>query len=132
MAKVPVQKKQEAEEQSDVERTEDRERFSPAVDIYENEKELVLTADMPGVAKDSLDIKVDEGVLTISGKVATPPSDAVPVYAEYRIGDYYRAFSLSDEIDVDEISAEMADGVLRLHLPKSAKTRSRRIQVKGA
>jgi HSP20 family protein len=131
MAKVPVQKKEQAEEQRDVERTEDRERFSPAVDIYETEDGLVLTADMPGVAKENLDIKVDEGVLTITGKVALPPEDAVPVYAEYKIGDYHRAFSLSDEIDVDAISAEMTHGILTLRLQKSAKTRSRKIEVKG-
>jgi len=131
MAKVPIEKKK-ADEQKDVERTEDRERFSPAVDIVEDEKELILKADMPGVAKEGLDIQVEEGVLTLHGKVGTPPADAVPVYAEYRIGDYYRAFTLSDEIDVEKIGAEMSNGVLTLHLPKADKVKTKKIAIKGA
>jgi len=128
MADVPVKK---TPEKRDVEQTTEAERFAPTVDIYETENDLVLKADMPGVAKDNVDVKVEENVLTLTGKVATPPKDAAPLYSEYRIGDYYRAFTLSHEIDVDRISAEMTDGVLTLRLPKTDRTKSRKIEVKG-
>lgn len=128
MANVPVKK---TPEQGQIERTTEAERFTPAVDIYETDSELVMQADMPGVTKDNVDVKVEENVLTLTGTVATPPKDAAPLYAEYRIGDYYRAFTLSQEIDVDKISAEMTDGVLTLRLPKTDRTKSRKIEVKG-
>ncbi|NOZ22378.1 MAG: Hsp20/alpha crystallin family protein [Planctomycetes bacterium] len=128
MADTPVKK---APEKRDVERTSEAECFAPAVDIYETEDALVLQADMPGVTKDNVDVKVEEDVLTLTGKAAMPPQDAAPLYAEYRIGDYYRAFTLSQEIDVDRISAEMTDGVLTLRLPKTDRMKSRKIEVKG-
>ena len=128
MTDIPLKKTPEKRE---VEHTTEAERFAPVVDIYETENELVMQADMPGVTKENVDVKVAEDVLTLTGTVATPPKDAVHLYAEYRIGDYHRAFTLSQEVDVDKISAEMVDGVLTLHLPKSSRTKSRKIEVKG-
>lgn len=130
MADIPIKTKKV--EKREVEQTVDRERFSPDVDIYETEEGLILHADMPGVTKENVDIQVDGDVLTILGKVATPPADAAPIYAEYRIGDYYRAFTLSQEIDTRAISAEMTHGVLMLRLPKAKRAKSRKIEVKGA
>lgn len=130
MANIPIEKR--APQKQDAETTQERERFSPAVDICETDKELVLKADMPGVGKEGVEINVDENVLTLTGKACTPPADAVPIYTEYRIGDFYRAFTISEEIDVEKISAEMLNGVLTLRLPKAERVKSRKIQVKGA
>jgi HSP20 family protein len=124
---------QEAEKQevmeSDAERTVARRAFVPRVDIYETDGAINVIADMPGVSADSLDITLEQGVLTINGYVEEErPADHTLAYAEYRVGDYTRRFSLSNQIAQDEIDATVKDGVLRLHLPK-VKPTTKRISV---
>jgi HSP20 family protein len=105
------------------------EHVIPRVDIYETDTEHVLLADMPGVSRDGLDIHVDRDRLTIRGRVAGQTEAPQPQRREFELHDYYRAFTLADDIDTDKISANLNDGVLRLVLPKSARARVRKIPV---
>jgi HSP20 family molecular chaperone IbpA len=117
---------------TDTERTRDRPAFVPRADIYETDDEIVIVADMPGVDENSVDISLEDNVLTIDGKVElTPPEGYSLSLAEYRVGDYQRAFSLSDQIDREEITATVKDGVLRLHLPKLKEARTTKIAVQA-
>lgn len=106
--------------------------FTPAVDIFENEKEITLLADMPGVKTKHLNIDLREDVLTLTGDVEPPEGTGeVAVLKEYRIGRYFRKFTLSNLIDQAKIEAELRDGVLRLRLPKVEAATPRKIAVKA-
>lgn len=127
---------QEAEKrkvvETDAERTRDRLAFVPRADIYETDDAVFVVADMPGVDESSLDITLENNVLTINGYVEPlPPEGYTLIYAEYREGDYVRSFRLSDEIDRASIEATLKDGVLRLTLPKGKEARTRKIAVKA-
>ena len=112
------------------ERTRDRLAFVPRADIYETEEAITVVADMPGVDENSLDITLENNVLSIDGYVESfRPEGYSLTYAEYRVGDYQRAFTLSDQIDRDGIEAVVKDGVLRLHLPKITEARKRKIAI---
>jgi HSP20 family protein len=103
--------------------------FVPAVDIYENTKELVLLADMPGVQTGDVEIDLKEGTLTIVGKVTTDTNEGESILAEYQVGNYFRSFRLTDVIDQSKISAAMSDGVLKLVMPKVEKAIPRKIPI---
>ncbi len=113
------------------EHTRDRKVFIPPVDIVESPDAIILTADMPGVDDKNVSVTLEKGVLSVLGEIE-PASvkDRKLAYAEYEIGDYERAFTLSDEIDQDRIEATVKNGVLRLVLPKTETARTRRIPVK--
>jgi HSP20 family molecular chaperone IbpA len=112
------------------ERTRDRIAFVPRADIYETGEAITIVADMPGVDEHSVDITLEKDVLTINGYVdSDPPGGSNLDYAEYQVGDYQRAFTLSDEIDRDGIEAVVKDGVLRLHLPKITEAKTRKIAI---
>ena len=101
----------------------------PPVDIYETENGLTVVTDLPGVAKDGVEIKVEDNVLTIKGKTAyTPPENAIR--REFNLVDFYRQFQLNDEVDQEKISAESKNGVLTITLPKAEKSKPRQINVK--
>lgn len=104
--------------------------FVPAVDILENEEEIIILADMPGVTSKSVDIDLRESVLTIQGRISPAEGEKeVTVYREFDWGDYLRQFTLSDAIDQKKITAKMDLGVLRLTLPKAEKRKPQKIQV---
>jgi HSP20 family molecular chaperone IbpA len=106
--------------------------FRPDVDIVERPDEFLVTADVPGVGEDHIDVKLEEGVLSIdAGQAAEVDSTWTPIYAEYRLGGYHREFTLSAAIDAEAIQAKMRDGVLEIHLPKSTRHRTRQIQVQS-
>jgi HSP20 family molecular chaperone IbpA len=127
---VQETEKQEIDE-SGAERTRAGACFVPRADIYETNEGIVVLADMPGVDEESIDITLEQNVLTINGYVASQrPEDYSLAYAEYRVGDYQRRFTVSDQIDKDNIEATMKDGVLRLHLPK-AEPSTKKISVKA-
>ena len=107
--------------------------YSPAVDIFENDHSITLLADMPGVKSSDLEIDLRENVLTLTGRV-TPPgtSKESNVLREYRPGTFFRQFTLSETIDQPKIDAQLADGVLRLELPKVEKARPRQITVRSS
>jgi HSP20 family molecular chaperone IbpA len=104
--------------------------FTPAVDIFETETALTLLADMPGVANDDMVIDLRDDVLTITGAVKPfEGKDEKDVLVEFEVGRFHRQFSLSEAIDQSRIDAKLADGVLRLNLPKAEKAVPRKITV---
>ena len=125
--------KKEAANQEGVERTRPRKVYTPAVDILEKKDVIVVTADMPGVDESSIDITLEKNILTIQGRVEPEvPEGYHLAFAEYGIGDYQRAFTISEEVDRDRIEASVKNGVLRLMLPKSAAAKTRKIAVNAA
>ena len=113
------------------ERVSERPSVAPLVDLYENAEELLLVADLPGVAKGGLDIQFHDGVLSLEGRRESEREGATLVRAESRVADFVRHFTVPDGIDVEKIDAALADGVLRLKLPKAAALKPRKIQIKG-
>jgi HSP20 family protein len=111
--------------------TQRRPVFIPAVDIFENKEALVLIADMPGVTNEAVEIHLEDGELTLRGRVAEERQSLIPVYTEYRSGDYYRSFTLSNVIDQQKIEASMKNGVLKITLPKAEAAKPRHITVKA-
>jgi HSP20 family protein len=127
-----LQAKEKREVSSAVEQTRPGLVFTPAVDILETEKELTLLADMPGVNGNALTIDLKENVLTLTGEVDAPEgANETDVFREYRVGRFFREFSLSNVIDQTKIEAELKDGVLRLRMPKVAAATPRKIAVKA-
>ena len=127
-----IQAREKAEVSTPAEQTRPGLVFTPAVDIFETDKEIQLLADMPGVKASDLNIDLHENVLTLDGEVRPPEGpDEVDVFREYRTGKYYRQFTLSQVINQEGIDASMKEGVLRLKLPKVEEATPRKITVKG-
>jgi HSP20 family protein len=104
--------------------------LAPAVDISENDVGIELVADLPGVRKDGLTVKVDGAHLTIEGSAEIDvPQNLEPLYGEIRSRHFRRSFTLSRELDPSKIEARLDNGVLRMHIPKSEAARPRRIEV---
>lgn len=102
----------------------------PAVDVFEDASGITLLADMPGVPKDLLELKVEGEALLIEGGVSPRTPDGLEaIYAEVRVPRYRRSFTLSRELDTTRIEANLKDGVLRLRIPKQAHAQPRRIAV---
>jgi len=102
----------------------------PAVDVFEDASGITLLADMPGVQKDQLELKVDGDALLIEGSAQpATPEGLEAVYAEVRVPRYRRSFTLSRELDTAGIEANLKDGVLTLRIPKQAHAQPRRIAV---
>ena len=121
---------QEKKEVTREEPTRPGRAYMPNVDIYENEDAIWLWADMPGVDEKSIHVDLNGNLLTIEGQVATVQyEDLEPVYAEYRVGNYLRRFTIGDDLDPARIQARMTHGVLEVELPKAEKARPRRIEV---
>jgi len=101
--------------------------------ISKTKEAIILVADMPGVDEKTVDVVLDKNTLTISG-TSEPLSfkDYSIGYCEYDVGDYQRAFTISDEVDKDKIEATVKNGVLRLILCKAEKVKARKIAIKGA
>lgn len=128
-----MDKKQEIVKQDEkkVEKTREMYEATPAVDIYENEDEILLHADMPGVVKEDISVDIDNGTLSISGVRRVETKGAV-TYEEFSDVEYVRSFSVPQTIDVENVEAELKNGVLRLHLPKSEMAKPRQIEIKTA
>jgi HSP20 family protein len=124
---LATHKKQEV---AGTEQTRPGRTYVPDVDIYETADSLWLRADMPGVDEQSIEINVNDGVLSIEGQVAVKEyENLAPVYTEYNVGNYARRFTLANTIDTERISARMKNGVLELELPKAEKAKPRRIVI---
>lgn len=116
-----------------MERIRNVKTFVPRVDIYETRDALFLIADMPGVDEKTVDVELEKNILTISGRVEdSKVKDHTLVFSEYEVGDYERAFTLSDEIDREKIKAIVKQGVLRLELPKAEKVKPKKITINAA
>jgi HSP20 family protein len=114
-------------------REEEREFiWAPAVDVYENDKAYVVEVDLPGLRKEDVRVTVQDGVLTIQGERRLTREDKESGYhrQERFYGKFLRSFTLPEMVDVDRISAEFKDGVLRLTLPKRESTAGRVIEVR--
>lgn len=101
---------------------------SPRVDIYENNDEILLVADMPGVGQEDIALRLDKNELTIEGQRSNL-IEATVLAAEYRPYDYRRVFTVPKTIDPEKIHAELKEGVLTVHLTKSAAYKPREIKV---
>jgi HSP20 family molecular chaperone IbpA len=102
----------------------------PRVDVLEDESGITLLADLPGVPREQLELKVEGETLLIEGTVTAPmPEQLEALYAEVRLPRYRRAFTLSRELDASAIQAQLRDGVLNLRIPKQAHAQPRRIDV---
>lgn len=109
----------------------DARALMPRVDVLEDAAGITILADLPGVAKEQLQLKIEGDVLVIEG-TTTPvaPGALEPVYAEVRLARYRRSFTLSRELDASRTQAGLKDGVLTLRIPKQAKAQPRRISVR--
>ena len=103
--------------------------IAPPVDIFETEDALTVVVDLPGLAMDSVDIRVEDSILTIKGR-SNYGSKAEMLRQEFSLQGYYRQFQLSDEVDQERISAESKNGVLTIMLPKAEKSKPKQIRVK--
>ena len=109
----------------------ERRVVAPAVDIYEEDEALVIVADMPGATRDGVSAVVENGVLTIEGRVERPDSSEEVLYAEYEPADYRRSFTLGESVSEEGITASLSNGVLTVRLPKAERARTRKIEVKA-
>lgn len=105
--------------------------FVPPTDIIETNEAFLMLLDMPGADSDTLDVTLDQRVLSISARsTSTEPKGYAPIYTEYRDGAYERKFVVSDQIDDENVDAVLKDGVLRITLSKSSPSPAKRISVK--
>jgi len=119
-----------AESDSDRNESGSRHAAIPAVDIFEDAGGITLLADMPGVSRDNLDVRLDGDSLAIEGKVnITMPEGMRALWAEVNVPRFRRTFTLSRELDASRIEANLKDGVLSLRIPKQAHAQPRRIAV---
>jgi HSP20 family protein len=125
---LQVQQKREVER--DQESTSSGTNFLPVTDIFETPEALRVVLEMPGVGKNSVEVSVENNVLTIIGRIDFSNYKGLqPLYTEYNIGHYSRSFRLSNEIEQEGIKAELKDGVITLVLPKAERAKPRRINV---
>ncbi|WP_319523885.1 Hsp20/alpha crystallin family protein [uncultured Desulfosarcina sp.] len=128
-----LQVKGKQEVASSAEQTRPGILFTPDVDIFEDERQITLLADMPGVGPDDITIDLNENVLSISGEIKPfEGGEESDVLIEFEIGRYFRQFTLSEVIDQGKIEAKHENGVLRLSLPKAEKAIPRQITVTAA
>jgi HSP20 family protein len=112
--------------------TRSEERFgAPPVDIFEDERGLVVLADLPGVDPQAVDVRVEQSVLTIQARAAHL-LEGEPLHREYELAGFFRQFQLPEEVDTARIEAELRNGVLTLRLPRLERTQPRRIAVRQA
>lgn len=106
--------------------------YRPEIDIRETPEAFIVEADVPGATPESVDLTVDQGVLTLRvGVPGRSPDGARRLVREYGVGSYERSFRIGEGVDTEKIGAELKDGVLTLTLPKSETTRARKIKVAG-
>lgn len=102
----------------------------PRVDVFENATEYLVVADLPGVPREALTVSFDDGELRIAAKRGDE-RPGQPLAMESGAADYERAFAMPDGIDAEAIAAQLANGVLRVRLPKSAARQARKIDVRA-
>jgi HSP20 family protein len=125
---LQVQEKRELEKKEEA--TIPARIFLPTADIYETRDALTVILEMPGVEKNNVDVRVEDGVLNVQGRLDLSKYQGLqPLYTEYNVGHYSRSFQLSSKIDQNSIGAELKDGVLTLTLPKVEDAKPRKIEV---
>jgi HSP20 family protein len=127
-SELQVQQKRELEKKQ--EGTIPARVFLPITDIFESDQALTVVMEMPGVDKKNVDVRLENDVVMIEGRIDFSNYDGLqPIYTEYNVGNYARNFQLSAKIDQDRITAELKDGVISLVLPKAEKAKPRKINV---
>ena len=125
---LQVQQKREVEKKKET--TVSWRTYLPVTDIFETDQALTVVLEMPGVGKDTVDVSVEDDVLTIDGRIDYSKYEGLqPVYTEYNVGHYARSFQLSSKIEQGNIHAELKDGVMILVLPKVEKAKPRKIKI---
>jgi HSP20 family protein len=114
-----LQKNNDGNAARNLEKTRARE-LAPPVDVYENEAELLIVADLPGATSERLDIKIDPPELRIETR---PERDDEPIWR--------RSFTIDERIDANKVSAELKNGVLAVRLPKADEVRPRKVAIRG-
>ena len=115
------------------EQTRNVRHYRPSVDIMERPDELLVVADAPGAAPEDIDVNFENGVLTLHARVKPRQAGETDyLLREYGTGDFVRTFQVSEHIDASRIHAEIAHGVLTLHLPKVEAVKPRTIKVTPA
>ena len=109
-----------------------KQTITPLIDIHEAPDGLVLEADLPGASDSNVSIQLEDNVLVLHAKVSSPLLEGARVlHEEFHVGDFYRSFILSDEVERSRITAELKNGVLSLFLPKAERAKTRRIEIKS-
>jgi HSP20 family protein len=125
---LQIQQKREVEKKQ--EGTIPAREFVPVTDIFETDQALTVILEMPGVSRENVDIRLENDVIFIEGRVDFSNYEGLqPLYTEYNVGNYTRSFQVSSKIDQDGITAELKDGVMTLVLPKAEKARPRKISL---
>jgi HSP20 family protein len=106
--------------------------FEPRVDIAEVGDNLLLHVDLPGAKSEDIDVRFENGELQIRGKVTPAATKQHFLLQEYGVGDYYRAFAVTDDVDAEKIRADLSGGVLTVYLPKAEALKQRRIRVNAS
>lgn len=132
MSKLPVNVKtgfkSDTKKDNAVEKTQEQISVSPPVDIYEAGDRLMMLMELPGVSKDKIQIKVDNGIISVSGESNIPIGGDLR-YVEFKPCKYNRVFELSAEIDQEKITADYKQGILYLNMPKHEKAKPREITI---
>lgn len=107
--------------------------FAPVVDIYEEKDALVVSAELPGVKREDIEISIDGDVLTLKGDRAFQKEESEKRYhrVERSYGAFARHFKLPASVDAEKVEASLADGVLKVRLPKKDVAKSRKIEVRN-
>jgi HSP20 family protein len=125
---VEVQKKKELASQQ--EKTIPARFYVPSTDIFETGDALKIVMEVPGVPKDAVDVRIENDVLSVEARIETTNYNGLePVYTEYPVGHFARSFTLPDQVDQHNITAQLDDGVLTLTLNKRPETKPRRIAI---
>lgn len=131
MAETSSMTHKERAEHAAPERTRGGVFYTPRVDIYENDNELTLYADVPGVRSEDVDLRYEQGELLLHARVQPRHAETDYLLQEYGEGDFFRAFAVHESVDSSRIAAELKNGVLIVHLPKAEAARPRQISVRG-
>lgn len=124
-------KEQPRDELAASESTREMPIFTPRFDIVETDQELTLYGELPGVKQEQIHIRYENEQLTIRGNVDDRTVSITFLRQEYGVGDFHRSFNIGEAIDAEKINAEVRNGVLTVHLPKTAAVQPRRIEVKA-
>ena len=105
--------------------------YAPRVDVLETDDELLLYADLPGVSPDDVSLNCKGDELVLHARCAPRHAGKRPIYTEYGVGDFYRAFRIAEQVEPGGVEASLKDGVLAVRVPKADAVRPRRISVRG-
>ncbi len=112
-----------------VRRTSSSELAKPPVQVWQDADGYTIEAEMPGVARDGVEVTFDDGKLTLVGHRRSREVESTTIHRESRIGDFSRVFELDSSVDSSRIAATVEQGVLRVYLPKAEQSKPRRIEI---